>query len=215
MLIYVRSEAAADRVMKSFSNFLEKKLKLIVNTDKSKVARPDDIKYLGFGFRKTQDKWVAIPHRKSIARLDEKIMDLTKRNWSIDLSYRIQKINQVIRGWCNYFQCAWLAKSMLRKLDSKIRRRIRAIIWKQWKSITKREWGLIKLGCPRSKAHSYACARQGYTRCASTFLNKYIRNEHLQKKGLTSIEEYFSMVSNWFNEQLRRTAWCRTACRVV
>ncbi|WP_353511485.1 group II intron maturase-specific domain-containing protein, partial [Faecalibaculum rodentium] len=88
--------------------------------------------------------------------------------WSVSLEERMEKINQVIRGWSNYFRCAWMYKKNMRKLDSKLRRRIRAIIWKQWKSIRKKEESLIKLGCPRDKAHSYACARQGCVRCAVT-----------------------------------------------
>lgn len=200
LLIYVRSEAAADRVMKSFSRFLEKKLKLIVNTDKSKVARPDEIKYLGFGFKRGKDGWKAVPHEKSWIRLNDKIMDLTKRSWSIDLKTRIEKINQVIRGWCNYFECGTEIIAKSQKLDRKIRRRLRMIIWKQWKCIKKREWGLIKLGCPADKAHSYACARQGYMRCSVTFLNRYIKNIHLKCKGLQSMEEYFRQTSERFYE---------------
>ncbi len=194
MLIYVKSEAA-NRVMKSFSNYLEKKLKLEVNASKSKVARPDEVKYLGFGFTKNKREWKAIPHEKSIHEFEQKMMKLTKRNWSVSLEERLEKINQVIRGWSNYFRCAWLYKKNMRKLDSKLRRRIRAIIWKQWKSIRKKEESHIKLGCPRDKAHSFVCARQGCVRCAVTFLNKYIRNGHLKKKGFLSMEEYFDMVS--------------------
>ena len=119
MLIYVKSEAAANRVMKSFSNYLEKKLKLEVNASKSKVARPDEVKYLGFGFKRNKREWKAIPHEKSIHEFEQKMMKLTKRNWSVSLEERIEKINQVIRGWSNYFRCAWLYKETVRKLDSK------------------------------------------------------------------------------------------------
>ena len=216
LLIYVRSKAAADRVMKSFSRFLVKKLKLIVNTDKSKVARPDEIKYLGFGFKRGKDGWKATPHEKSWIRLNDKIMDLTKRNWSIDLKTRIEKINQVIRGWCNYFESGTGISAKSQKMDKKIRRRLRMIIWKQWKRIKKKEWGLIKLGCPADKAHSYACARQGYMRCSVTFLNRYIKNIHLKSKGLQSMEEYFRQTSERFYENNTvRTAQRRTAHWVV
>lgn len=213
MLIYVRSEAAANRVMKSYSNFLEKKLKLIVNTTKSKVARPNEIKYLGFGFKVNKGKWIATAHLKSLESLNEKIIELTRRNWSTALSDRITKVNQAIQGWCNYFRSAHIPKSQMRKLDQRLRRRIRSIIWKQWKSIKKKEWGLIKLGCPKDKAHSYACARQGYVRCSRTFLNRYIKNEHLKRKGLQAIEDYFTQISTQFHEALERTARCRSACR--
>ncbi|WP_289967294.1 group II intron maturase-specific domain-containing protein, partial [Faecalibaculum rodentium] len=167
------------------------------------------------GFKRNKREWKAIPHEKSIHEFEQKIMKLTKRNWSVSLEERIEKINQVIRGWSNYFRCAWLYKETVRKLDSKLRRRIRAIIWKQWKSIRKKEESLVRLGCPRDKAHSYACARQGYVRCATTFLNKYIRNIHLKKKGLLSMEEYFDTVAERFMKTFVRTAQCRTACWVV
>lgn len=212
ILIYVKSEAAAIRVMKSFSRYLEDKLKLKVNVTKSKVARPDELKYLGFGFKKINGVWRATSHSKSRDKLNEKIMELTKRNWGISLSTRIEKINQVLRGWCQYFRCAWIPKSFIHDLDRKTRRRIRGIIWKQWKTISKREWGLIKLGCPKEMAHSYASARQGIARCSQTFLNKYIRNIHLRRKGLQSMEDIFSHISETFHATRIRTAQCRTAC---
>lgn len=216
MLIYVRSEMAANRVMKSFGNYLEKKLKLIVNTTKSKVCRPDELKYLGFGFEDHEEHgWVAVAHEKSLIRLKDKLQELTSRSWSIALKERIRKINQVIRGWCNYFRSAWIPNRFMKKLDQRIRRRIRAIIWKQWKSIRKREWGLMKLGCPKDRAHAHACTRRGYARISQTFLNCFIQNKHLRQKGLQSVEEYFTSVSDWFHEEMRRTALCRTARRVV
>nr|WP_301010961.1 reverse transcriptase domain-containing protein [Faecalibaculum rodentium] len=119
MLIYVKSEAA-NRVMKSFSNYLEKKLKLEVNASKSKVARPDEVKYLGFGFKRNKREWKAIPHEKSIHEFEQKIMKLTKQNWSVSLEERLEKINQVIRdgaiitdaNGCIDIRCAnWTASS--------------------------------------------------------------------------------------------------------
>ena len=217
LLVYVKSEAAANRVMKSFSRFLEQKLKLIVNVTKSRVDRPDGLKYLGFTFKRNwkTGRWEAKAHQKSMDRLEEKIMELTRRNWGISLDERITKINQVIRGWCNYFQCAWIPKRFLRGLDQKIRRRTRAIIWKQWKTTARRKWGLVKLGCPKREAYMLACTRKSYTRCSYSFLNAFIKNEHLKRKGLQSVEEYFSRVSNGFHERIERTAYCRTARWVV
>lgn len=202
MLIYVKSEAAANRVMKSFSRYLEKELKLVVNATKSKVASPDEIKYLGFGFRFTKGKWTATAHERSREHLNEKIMELTKRSWSIRLTTRIEKINKVLDGWSNYFRSAWIPKTFIEKMDRKVRRRIRCIIWKQWKTIKKREWGLMKLGCPKEEAHSKACARQSYARCSSTFLNKYIRNQTLADKGLQAMEDIFGSVSARFHDRL-------------
>lgn len=215
MMILVKSEKAAERVMKSTTRYLEQKLKLEVNATKSKIARPDKIKFLGFTFRKYKGKWEATPHEEAYIKLEEELKEKTKRNWSISLDIRIRKINELIISWCNYFRCACIPKGYLQKLAIKIRRRIRMIIWKQWKRISKREWGLIKLGCPKEKAHSYACARQGYARCASTFLQKYITNNHLKRKGLLFIDEVFLTSQAKFHRTFVRTARCRSACRVV
>lgn len=215
MVLMVKSDKAAHRVMESFSRYLEKELKLQVNREKTKVVRPDEIKFLGYSFKKREGKWVPTPHPKSLKKIKEKLKELTSRNQSISLDTRVKKLNEVIRGWCNYFSSAWIPKKELSKLGRQVRMRLRIIIWKQWKRISKREWGLIKLGCPKEKAHSLACARQGYARCARTFLNRYITNNSLKRKGLIFIEEYHPSQNAWFHREFMRTAPYRTVCGVV
>lgn len=121
-LIMVRSEKAASRVMKSITKFIEKKLGLKVNVEKSKVVKPTGIKYLGYGFYKDTkvNKYKPNPHLKSIEKLKCKLKQLTKRSWSISLDKRIQKLKWLITGWVNYFKIANM-KSVLAKLDSKLR----------------------------------------------------------------------------------------------
>ncbi len=103
-MIFVGSSKAADRVMASISKFIETKLGLKVNMTKSKVAKPNDIKYLGFGFYYDtfNQLWKAKPHAKSIKTLKEKLKELTNRSWSIPWDYRCLKIRQLIVGWINY-----------------------------------------------------------------------------------------------------------------
>ncbi|MCF0259086.1 MAG: hypothetical protein HUJ54_04425 [Erysipelotrichaceae bacterium] len=96
-----------------------------------------------------------------------------------------------MQGWLNYCSISEGLSSELSKIDSWLRFRIRMIIWKQWKTIQKREWGQLKLGCSRHWAHSTACARQSYTRCASAFLNRFISKKLLDKKGLVSCYSCF------------------------
>lgn len=97
-LILVGSKKAAERVMKSIVDFIERKLKLKVNAEKSKIARPTDIKYLGFGFfRNKEGKYEPKPHIKSIQKLERKLKLQTCRSWSVSLDYRIKKINEVVR----------------------------------------------------------------------------------------------------------------------
>ena len=102
-LILVGSQKAADRVMANVSKFIEKKLGLKVNMTKSKVTKPNDIKYLGFGFfRDSRSKlWKAKPHQKSVEKLKKKLKQLTNRSWGVDMDHRLRRIEQVLRGWVN------------------------------------------------------------------------------------------------------------------
>uniref|UniRef100_UPI00259609E8 group II intron reverse transcriptase/maturase n=1 Tax=uncultured Allobacillus sp. TaxID=1638025 RepID=UPI00259609E8 len=107
-IIMVKSEMSANRVMRSVSKFIEEKLGLIVNTTKSKVTKPNnpEIKFLGFGFFKDYQtkEYKAKPHEKSIQSFKYKLKRLTKRKWSVDTKYQVERINQLIRGWVNYFK---------------------------------------------------------------------------------------------------------------
>ena len=104
--IFLKSEKAANRVMESITNFIEKKLGLIVNAEKSKVCRPKQLKFLGFGYYNCKGKYRPKPHLKSIQKFKRKLKELTKRSWSISLDNRIRQINYLIHGWVNYFRIA-------------------------------------------------------------------------------------------------------------
>ncbi|MGR5978274.1 group II intron reverse transcriptase/maturase [Bacillus cereus] len=146
-LIFVKSEKAAGRVMKSIVRFIEKKLGLIVNTEKSKISRPKDLKFLGFGYYYTpKDKrYQTKPHPISVQKFQRKLRQLTKRSWSVPLDYRILKLKQVIFGWVNYFRSTNM-KGVMERIDQKLRSRIRVIIWKQWKVPKKQIKSLVQLG---------------------------------------------------------------------
>lgn len=107
-LIMVRSEKAANRVMESITTFITKKLGLKVNVEKSKIARPDNIKYLGFGFYKkiNQNIWRPKPHIKSVNKFKTKLRGILVRSRSTSLDERLHKLKQVIYGWVNYFRIA-------------------------------------------------------------------------------------------------------------
>ena len=150
-IIVVQSEKAANRVMESITRFIEKKLGLKVNVEKSKVARPNEIKYLGFGFYYTETgKVKPKPHLKSINKFKRKLKQLTKRSWSISLENRITKLNQVIRGWINYFRISDMKVKMV-SVGEHLRRRIRCIIWKQWKTPNNRIRCLMRLGLDKTR----------------------------------------------------------------
>ena len=162
-LIFVKSEKAANRVMKTIVRFIEGKLGLIVNAEKSKVSRPKELKFLGFGYYydfKT-DRYQVKPHPKSVQKFQRKLRQLTKRNGSVSLDFRILKLKQVIYGWVNYFRIANMKKVMT-QIDGKLRSRIRVIIWKQWKVPRKQIKSLIQLGIPKEEAKGLTFCRKGY-----------------------------------------------------
>ena len=192
-IIVVKSEKAANRVMETITRFIEKKLGLKVNAEKSKVARPSEIKYLGFGFYYTKEGIIKpTAHQKSIQKFKRRLKQLTKRSWSISLEDRIIKLNQVIRGWINYFRIADM-KVWMTRISEHLRRRIRCIIWKQWKVPRKRIWALQKLGADLELAKALAFSRKSYWN-SSLFIGKYITNERLRRKGLVFPLEHYLKV---------------------
>lgn len=193
-LIMVRSEKAANRVMESITAFITKKLGLKVNLEKSKIARPNQIKYLGFGFYFKNDKWRPKPHLKSIEKFLYKLKQLLCRSWNVSLDKRLLRIKQLIYGWVNYFRIADM-KWFLIKIDRKIRRQIRVIIWKQWKKIRKRYTCLRKLGISHRDAYVTANSRRGYYHIAHTrVLETAISRERLNKRGLVNSLDHYLKV---------------------
>ena len=194
-IILVKSEKAANRVLNSITKFIEKKLGLKVNVEKSKVTRPTQTKYLGFSFWATKGgKWKPKPHIKSYQKLKRKLKQLTDRSWSISLDNRIKQINYVVRGWVNYFRIANMRQSII-DIDQHLRTRIRVIIWKQWKKIIRREKALIQLGMEPTLAHNVACTRKGYYQiCKTTYIRFAINVERLRKRGLVFLLDQYSKV---------------------
>ena len=162
-IILVKSEKAANRVMESITYFIEKKLGLKVNMTKTKICKPNDLKYLGFGFYKDikNNTYNSVPHIDSKMKFQRKLKSLTKRSESISLDTRFERLNWLIRGWVNYFKISKM-KTFLAKIDSNLRTRIRMIIWKMWKLPKTREDNLVKCGFDRGEARGLANCRKGY-----------------------------------------------------
>lgn len=196
VVIVLKSKAAATRVMYSVTSWIERKLGLKVNATKTKITPPSKLKYLGFGFWKDKTEWKARPHESSVEKFKRKLKQLSKRSWSVDLTYRIEKINEVTRGWINYFRIGSM-KNKLHKIDEHLRTRIRVIIWKQWKVPKKRLWGLLKLGVPEWIAHKVANWGDHYQFVAQkSVLKRAISKEILTKRGLVSIYDYYLKVAH-------------------
>ena len=194
-IILVKSEKAANRVLTSVTKFIEKKLGLKVNAEKSKVTRPTKTKYLGFSFWKSpKGQWKPKPHLKSYQKLIRKLKQLTDRSWSISLDNRIKKINYVVRGWINYFRIANMRQKII-DIDQHLRTRIRVVIWKQWKKTLRRYKALRQLGLTHELAFNCANTRKGYYQiCKTTYIQFAINNERLRKRGLVFLLDQYEKV---------------------
>lgn len=195
-LIFVKSEKAANRVLTSITNYIEKKLGLKVNAEKSKISRPTKTKFLGFGFYydTCKKQFQPRPHTKSIQKFQRRLRQLTKRNWSVSLDTRIVKLKQVIFGWVNYFKIANMKKA-LGATDSKLRSRLRVIIWKQWKNNKKRIKSLIQLGIPEEESKGLTYCRKGYRFIGlSKVVQKALSNKRLRQRGIPFAQDYYLKV---------------------
>ena len=190
-VIFVKTEYSAERVMKNIITFIENKLKLKVNAEKTHITRPNNLKYLGFSFWKDKGEWKSKPHKESFKKLFLKLKKLIKRSWSVDLTYRIKKINEVLRGWINYYRQSFM-KVKITKIGEWLRNAIRVVIWKQWKVPNKQIPSLVKLGINEEEAKGLTFCRRGYQFIAhSCVVHRAISNSRLKRRGLLDPLEYY------------------------
>jgi len=182
--IYVKTEIAGQRVMKSVIKFLTTKLKLKVNEQKSAVAQPWDRKFLGFTFTNGKKPGGIAIHESRVKRLKDKIRNLTKKMRGSKITYSIQKlIMPITRGWANYFSIAE-DRSIFEKLDGWLRRKIRGIAWIQWKRPRTRCKKMIDLGLKEHTARKWACSSKGPWRMAKTYcMQRTLSNRVLESMG--------------------------------
>lgn len=192
--IYVRSKRAGERVMKSITEFLETKLKLKINEEKSAVDRPWKRKFLGFSFYFRKGGVGIRIHTKSIARFKDKVRQILSRSNGKSMEQRIKVLTSKIVGWANYFSLADM-KSVVANLDEWIRRRLRMCIWKQWRKVKTRFKNLSKLGLDKGQALQFANTRKGYWRISnSPILNVTLTNQYLVKMGFVSLSQRYSLI---------------------
>ena len=191
--IYVKSLKAGERVMESITMFIEQKLKLKVNRDKSAVDRPWKRKFLGFSFTWNKEPKVRIA-KQSIKRFKTKIREITSRSKPFPMEVRIEMLNRYLTGWCGYFALAD-TPSKFKELDEWIRRRLRMCKWKQWKKPKTRVRKLTGLGVPDNKAHEWGNSRKKYWRIAcSPILHKTLDNSYWSQRGLRSLYDRYEIL---------------------
>ena len=196
--IYVKSRRAAERVMINCTKFLEGKLKLKVNRNKSQVGSPLRLKFLGFSMYKTGKKAGIRPHGKSIKKFKDKIRELTSRKQARSIEVILKIMKRYTVGWLGYYSIADM-ESHIKRLNEWIRRRIRQIYWKQWKRIKTRHDNLVKLGIDNENAWKWANSRKAYWRISnSQVLAMSLTNKYLASVGYDDIlERYKVLHSNY------------------
>lgn len=192
--IYVASERSGHRVMASVTRFIERRLRLKVNADKSAVARSEDRHFVGFTLRwEPSDGTVEVKlSKRSLDRIKAKIRQLTPRNWGQSLRACIQRINEYLRGWIGFF---WIvtdaAGRTLHGLEAHIRRRLRAIVLRHWKRKRTIRRRLIKLGVrPRTASKTLYEGQKSWwalSRCSA--IHYGLNNAYFAGLGLKSLEE--------------------------
>ncbi len=194
LVILCKSKRGAERVMRSITDFIERKLFLKVNKDKSQVAPLSRIKFLGYSFYKRKGEGRLRVHPKSVSKMRAKIKELTSRSNGWGNARRKEALKQFITGWVNYFKVADM-QSLLKRIDEWYRRRLRMVIWKQWTRIRTKLRNLIKLGLNRSKAWQWANTRKSYWHTANSFiLTTTITTERLKQSGYIFMLDHYQKV---------------------
>ena len=192
--IFCKSMRSAERTMRNIIPFIEKKLLLKVNREKSHVAFISKVKFLGYSFYRVKGQGRLRIHPKSVQKMKARIKKLTSRSNGWGNERRKESLRQYIIGWVNYFKLADMYKLLIR-IDEWYRRRLRMVIWKQWKRIRTRLANLIKLGVKKSKAWQWANTRKGYWHTANSFiLTTTITTERLKKAGYVFLSDYYRKV---------------------
>lgn len=196
-MIFCKSKKSAERTLENIVPFIEGKLFLKVNREKTNVAHISKVRYLGYAFYRYRGECRFRVHPKSVTKMRNQIRELTSRSNGWGNEYRALKLTQFIRGWVNYFALADV-KSQLKKIDEWYRHKIRTIYWKQWKKVKTKFKNLKKLGVEEEKAWICANMRNGNWYCSGyCIVNFALSNEKLREWGyITFTEQYLKICKN-------------------
>ncbi len=210
VMIYVESQRAGQRVLASIAQYVEQRLKLRINADKSAVAPAITRTFLGFAFYRRDGKVRIGVDRKAPQRAKQRLRELTARTWAVPMERRIHAINRFTVGWTAYFQLAD-GERPFSDLDEWLRRRLRQVRWKEWKRYPTRRRNLRALGMPERAAREWAGSNKGSWRIAGTYiLSRALPNAYWTDLGLQGFADPYRRLRD-----AKRTAGCGPACPVV
>lgn len=193
--IYVRSKRAGERVMASLASFLEGRLRLKVNASKSAVARPWERKFLGYSMTGERNPRLKVAPQ-SVERLKAKVREVVHRGTGRNIRTVIRELNQLLRGWVQYFRLA-AVKQTFEVLDEWLRRKLRGIIWRQWKRPRTRAKKLMERGLNRQRAWESATNGRGpWWNAGASHMHVVYTKSDFNRMGLTSLLDTLLRVNN-------------------
>jgi RNA-directed DNA polymerase len=183
--ILVKSQRAGERVLRSISQYLQNRLKLVVNTTKSRVVKTSESKFLGFTFRAGRIQW----HPNTLLKFKQQVRRLSNRNWGVSMKYQLFKISQFLRGWINYYGIANCYQLCL-DLDQWIRRRVRMAYWRQWRKPRTKVRNLMRRGVYVKHAVACGITSKGPWRSSKTpGIQQALSNAYLKNQGLYALRD--------------------------
>lgn len=192
--IYVRSRRAGERVMISVERFLNQRLKLSLNREKSRVVRPWVCDYLGYGMSWHQQPRLRVASM-SLHRLRDRLRGLLRRARGCKMTSVIERINPVLRGWAGYFKLSQ-SKGPLEELDGWVRHKLRCALWRQWKRPSTRARNLMRLGLDEARACKSAFNGRGpWWNSGASHLNQALPKKLWDRLGLVSILDTINRLS--------------------
>lgn len=193
IVVLAKSERAAERLLESTRRYLEGKLKLRMNMEKSKVVSVysrRNFKFLGFALGKGKDGVYIRAHAKSLKKAKARLKELTSRSQGGNVRKVMENVKVYIRGWLGYFRIASM-KTTMQRWDEWLRRRLRVYIWKQWKVPSARIRNLMKLGIPKYYARKWGYVKAYWNVAGSPVLERSITNERLARAGYYSLSDRY------------------------
>jgi RNA-directed DNA polymerase len=187
--IYVQSRSSGERVMKSITSFLDRRLRLKVNAEKSAVARPWERKFLGYSLTSNREPRLKVA-KESVKRLKGKLREIFRRGRGRNLGKLIvEELTPLLRGWLNYFRLAEV-KGIFEELDSWIRRKLRCLIWRHWKRPVTRAKGLRQRGLDEVRAWESATNGRGpWWNAGASHLNAAFPKSYFDHRELLSLRD--------------------------
>ena len=198
--VYVKSKESAKRVGNAIYRYLRDQLQLPVNREKSGIRRPSSFQTLGYGFVPSYKKgekgiYQLVVKKSKWKEFKLKLKYLTKKTLPVSFEERIQRINQLIRGWINYFKLGSIQQK-LKKLEEWLRNRLRYCIWHDWKKPERKRKNLIQLGIEQGMAYAWSRTRMGgWAVAQSPILKTTITINRMKKRGYVSLIEYYKKLS--------------------